>query len=163
MNWHARNANFNDLIKQLFHEKEAEKRAEAARQLGFLKDGRAVNLLCRALNIEKESMVVNRIIEALGQISDGRATLRIIEKLKEEIEKPEIEMDKLKVIFIIESFTKIKDKRALECLGHFLNASDDKIRQLTESTFDEIEPDWRRIVEKAQRERSIADIFKVKM
>jgi len=96
MDWNARNVNFNNLIKQLFHEKETEKRAEAARQLGFLKDGRAVNLLCRALNIEDEPMVVNRIIEALGQIADGRATLRIIEKLKEEIEKPEIEMDKLK-------------------------------------------------------------------
>ena len=57
MDWHARNINFNDLIKQLFHEKEIEKRAEAARQLGFLKDGRAVNLLCRALNIEDEPMV----------------------------------------------------------------------------------------------------------
>jgi HEAT repeat protein len=62
MDWHTRNANFNDLIKQLFHEKDAEKRAEAARQLGFLKDGRAVNLLCRALNVEDEPMVVNRII-----------------------------------------------------------------------------------------------------
>jgi len=163
MDWNARNANFNNLIKQLFHEKEAEKRAEAARQLGFLKDGRAVNLLCRALNTESEPMVVNRIIEALGQITDGRATLRIIEKLKEEIEKPEIEMDKLKVIFIIESFTKIKDKRALEYVGHFLKSSDDKLRQLTENAFDAIEPDWRRIVEKARRERSIQDIFKVKM
>jgi HEAT repeat protein len=163
MDWHARNANFNDLIKQLFHEKKAEKRAEAARQLGFLKDGRAVNLLCRALNIEDEPMVVNRIIEALGQIADGRATLRILEKLKEEIEKPEIELDKLKVIFIIESLAKIKDKRALEFLGHFLKSSDDKIRQLTESTFDKIVPDWRRIVGKARRERSIQDIFKVNM
>jgi HEAT repeat protein len=163
MDWHARNANFNDLIKQLFHEKEVEKRAEAARQLGFLKDGRAVNLLCRALKNEEESMVVNRIIEALGQIADGRATLRIIEKLKDEIKKPEIELDKLKVIFIIESFAKIKDKRALEYIGHFLKSSDDKLRQLTENTFDEIEPDWRRIVEKARRERSIPDIFKVNM
>ena len=163
MDWHARNANFNDLIKHLFHEKEVEKRAEAARQLGFLKDGRAVNLLCRALNIEDEPIVVNRIIEALGQIADGRATLRIIEKLKEEIEKPEMGMDKLKVIFIIESFAKIKDKRALEYIGHFLKSSDDKLRQLTEKTFDVIEPDWRRIVEKARRERSIQDIFKVNM
>lgn len=163
MDWNARNANFNSLIKQLFHKKETEKRAEAARQLGFLKDGRAVNLLCRALNIEDEPMVVNRIIEALGQIADGRATLRIIEKLKEEIEKPEIEMDKLKVIFIIESFTKIKDKRALEYVGHFLNSSDDKLRELTENVFNTIEPDWRRIVEKARKERSIPDIFKVNM
>jgi len=136
--------------------KEAEKRAEAARQLGFLKDGRAVNLLCRALNIEDEPMVVNRIIEALGRIADGRATLRIIEKLKEDL-------DKLKVIFIIECFTKIKDKRALEYLGHFLKSSDDKLRQLTENAFDAIEPNWRRIVKKARRERSIPDIFKVNM
>lgn len=163
MDWNARNANFNNLIKQLFHEKKTEKRAEAARQLGFLKDGRAVSLLCRALNIEDEPMVVNRIIEALGQIADGRATLRIIEKLKEEIEKPEIEMDKLKVIFIIESFTKIKDKRALEYIGRFLNSSDDKLRELTEKVFDTIEPDWRRIVKKARKERSIPDIFKVNM
>jgi len=166
MDWNAKNANFNNLIKQLFHEKDAEKRAEAARQLGFLKDGRAVNLLCRALNIEDEAMVVNRIIEALGYIGDGRATLRIIEKLKEEIEKnekPEMEWDKLQVVFIIESFAKIKDKRALEYLGHFLKSSDDNLRQLTENAFDAIEPDWRRIVKKARRERSIPDIFKVNM
>jgi HEAT repeat protein len=119
--------------------------------------------MCRALNVEDEPMVVNRIIEALGQIADGRATLRILEKLKEEIEKPEIELDKLKVIFIIESFTKIKDKRALEYIGRFLKSSDDKLRQLTENAFDAIEPDWRRIVEKARRERSIQDIFKVNM
>lgn len=163
MDWNARNVNFNNLIKQLFHEKETEKRAKAARQLGFLKDGRAVNLLCRALNNEAEPMVVNRIIESLGQIADGRATLSILEKLKEEIEKPEIEMDKLKVIFIIESFTKIKDKRALEYVGHFLKSSDDKLRELTENVFDTIEPNWRRIVEKARKERSISDIFKVNM
>ena len=80
MDWHAKNINFNQLIKQLFHDKESDKRAEAARQLGFLQDGRAVNLMCRALRNELDPIVINRIIEALGRIADGRATLGIIEK-----------------------------------------------------------------------------------
>jgi HEAT repeat protein len=163
MNWQAKNVNFNQLIKQVFHEKESDKRAEAARQLGFLQDRRAVNLLCRALKTEEDPIVINRIIEALGRIEDGRATLGIIEKLDEEIKKPEIEKDKLRLIFIIESLTRIKDKRALESLSYFLNSSDDKLLQLAESAFDAIQPNWRQIVERARKEKSFQDIFKISM
>ncbi|MBY8987380.1 MAG: HEAT repeat domain-containing protein [Candidatus Lokiarchaeota archaeon] len=163
MNWQAKSTNFNLLIRQVFHDKESDNRAEAARQLGFLQDGRAVNLLCRALKSEVDPIVINRIIEALGRIEDGRATLRIIEKLKEEIKKPEIELDKLRVIFIIESLTRIRDKRALESLSYFLNSSDDKLLQLVENAFDVIKPKWRQIIEKERKERSIQEIFKVSL
>ena len=163
MDWHKKNVHFNALIKQLFHDRDHQKRAEAARQLGFLRDGRAVNLLCRALKNEYDPMVINRIIEALGQIGDGRATLRIIEKLKEELDKPEIEKNKLKIIFIIESLMKIKDKRALVFIGHFLNSTDDKLKTLAQKAFDEIEPNWRSILEKERQEKSIQDIFKVSL
>lgn len=163
MDWQAKNTNYNELIRQVFHDKNSDKRAEAARQLGFLQDGRAVNLLCRALKIEDDPIVINRIIESLGRIEDGRATLRIIEKLEEEIEKPEIELDKLRVIFIIESLTRIKDKRALESISFFLNSSDDKLLKLAEIAFDNIKPNWRQIIEKERKERSLQDIFKVSL
>jgi HEAT repeat protein len=147
----------------ILHDKNSDKRAEAARQLGFLQDGRAVNLLCRALKTEDDPIVLNRIIEALGRIEDGRATLGIIEKLEEEIKKPEIELDKLRVIFIIESLTRIKDKRALESISYFLTSSDDKLLKLAENGFDRIKPDWRQIIEKERKERSLQDIFKVSL
>jgi HEAT repeat protein len=157
MNWHEKNAEFNALIKQLFHDNDWQRRAEAARQLGLLKDGRATNLLCRALRSEKDHMVVNRIIEALGRIGDGRATLRILEKLTEQQEKNEI--DKYRIIYIIESLTKIKDKRALAYLGHLLDSSDAEIRDLTLNAYDVIEPNWKDIIKK-ERNKSIQDIFK---
>lgn len=160
MNWQVKNINFNRLIKQMLHDKESDKRGEAARQLGFLQDGRAVNLLCRALKTEEDPVVTNRIIEALGRIEDGRATLRIIEKLEEEIKKPEVELDKLRVIFTIESLTRIKDKRALKSISYFLNSSDDKLVQIAENAFDVILPNWRQIIEKERKKKSIQDIFK---
>ncbi|NVM17064.1 MAG: HEAT repeat domain-containing protein [Candidatus Lokiarchaeota archaeon] len=163
MNWQAKNTNFNLLIRQVFHDNESDKRAEAARQLGFLQDGRAVNLLCRALKSEDNPVVINRLIEALGRIADGRATLSIINKLEEEIKKPKLEMDKLRVIFIIESLIRIKDKRALKSLSYFLNSSDDKLLHLTESAFDAIQPNWRQIIERERKEKSIQDIFKHSM
>lgn len=163
MSWQAKNKNFNQLIKQVFHDKESEKRAEAARQLGFLQDGRSVNLLCRALKAEEHPIVINRIIEALGRIEDGRATLRILDKLQDEIKKPDIEVDKLRIIFIIESLTRIKDKRALKDLSYFLNSSDDKILQLTERAFDTIQPNWRKIIKRERKEKSFQDIFQHSM
>ena len=163
MDWQAKNTNYNELIRQVFHDKNSDKRAEAARQLGFLQDGRAVNLLCRALKIEDDPIVINRIIEALGRIEDGRATTRIIEKLEEEIKKPEIELDKLRIIFIIESLTRIKDKRALESISYFLNSSDDKLLKLAEIAFDNIKPNWRQIIDKERKERSLQDIFRVSL
>jgi len=159
MNWHEKNAEFNSLIKQLFHDNDWQKRAEAARQLGLLKDGRATNLMCRALRSEKDHIVLNKIIEALGRIGDGRATLRIIEKLIEEQEKDEI--DKFRIIFIVESLIKVKDKRALSYLGPLLKSSDEDIRNLALKAFDIIEPNWKEIVER-ERNKSIQDIFKTK-
>lgn len=159
MSWHEKNVEFNALIKQLFHDNDWQKRAEAARLLGLLKDGRATNLMCRALRSEKDHMVVNKIIEALGRIGDGRATLRIIEKLKDEQEKNEI--DKFRIIYIIESLTKIKDKRALSYLGPLLESSNKDIKDLTFKAFNVIEPTWQEIVER-ERNKSIQEIFKTK-
>ena len=161
MNWQSKNTKFNDLIKQMLHDKDSEKRAGSARQLGFLRDARSVNLLCRALKTELNPTVINRIIEALGRIGDGRATLSILEKFKIEIKKSENESDKLRIIFIIESLTRIKDKRALEFISHYLNSPDDKILQLAQNAFELLEPAWRDIVKRNKKERSMQEIFKV--
>ena len=161
MSWHEQNVKYNALIKQLFHDEDWQKRAEAARELGIMEEGRAVNLLCRALRSEKDHLVINRIIEALGKIKDGRATLRIIEKLLEELDKSE--NDKFRIIYILEALKSIKDKRALEYIGLFLNSSDDKLKNLTQEIFDLIEPEWRDIIEKERKEKTIQEIFKFKI
>jgi HEAT repeat protein len=161
MAWQAKNINFNNLIKQMLHDKDSEKRAESVRQIGFLSDGRSVNLLCRALKTESNPNVVNRIIEALGRIGDGRATLNILEKLEIEIKKSESDSNKLRIIFIIESLTRIKDKRALEFISHYLDSPDDMLFKLAQNSFDIIQPNWREIVKRNQKERTMQDIFKV--
>jgi len=161
MSWHEQNVKYNGLIKQLFHDEDWQKRADAARELGIMEEGRAVNLLCRALRSEKDHLVINRIIEALGKIKDGRATLRIIEKLLEELDKSE--NDKFRIIYILEALKGIKDKRALEYIGLFLNSSDDKLKNLTQEIFDLIEPEWRDIIEKERKEKTIQEIFKFKI
>ena len=161
MAWRAKNINFNNLIKQMLHDKDSEKRAESARQVGFLRDGRSVNLLCRALKTETNPNVVNRIIEALGRIGDGRATLGILEKFEIEMKKSESESDKLRIIFIIESLTRIKDRRALEFISHYLDSTDNKLFKLAQNAFDIIQPNWREIVKRNQKERTMQDIFKV--
>lgn len=161
MAWQAKNTNFNNLIKQMLHDKDSEKRSESARQLGFLRDARSVNLLCRALKTETNPTVVNRIIEALGRIGDGKATLVILEKFEIEMKKSENDSDKLRIIFIIESLTRIKDKRALELVNYYLDSSDDKLFKLAQNAFDIIQPNWREIVKKNRKERSLQDIFKV--
>lgn len=158
MNWHEKNAEFNALIKQLFHDEKWQNRAEAARRLGLLKDGRAINLLCRALRTENDHVVVNRIIEALGRIGDGKATMRIIEKLKEEQEK--FDMDKYRIIYIIESLTKIRDKRALAYIGPFLDSPDNELKETAHNAFNIIEPNWKEIVN-SERNKSIQEIFKI--
>ena len=161
MSWHEQNVKYNALIKQLFHDEDWQKRAEAARELGIMEEGRAVNLLCRALRSEKDHLVINRIIEALGKIKDGRATLRIIEKLLEELDKSE--NDKFRIIYILEALKSIKDKRVLEYIGLFLNSSDEKLKTLTQEIFDLIEPEWRDIIEKERKEKTIQEIFKFKI
>ena len=160
MTWHEQNIKYNSLVKQLFHDEDWQKRADAARELGMMKEGRSVNLLCRALRSEEDHLVINRIIEALGRIGDGRATLRIIEKLKEEINKSEI--DKYRIIYIVEALKDIKDKRALEYIGPLLSSSDEEIKSLAQNAFDTIEPKWREIIKSERKEKSIQDIFKTK-
>lgn len=157
MNWQEINAKFNSLIKHLFHDEEWQDRADAARELGLLEEGRAVNLLCRALKSEKDYVVINRIIEALGRIGDGKATLRIIEKLEEEQKKGEI--DKYRIKYILESLTRIKDKRALGYIGVYLDFPDEELQELTQKAFDHIEPNWREIIKK-ERKKSFEEIFK---
>ena len=159
MTWREQNEEYNKTLNQLFLNESWKKRAEAAQKLGIMRDGRAVNLLCRALRSEKEKMVQNRIIEALGKIGDGRATLRIVEILEKELKNDTI--DKFRIIYIIESLMNIKDKRALTYIGQFLNTEDEDLRTLTEKAFDLIEPKWRDIVEK-ERKKSIEEIFKAK-
>ena len=159
--WHEKNKEFNALIKELFHAENWQKRAEAARQLGYMRDGRAVNLLCRALRSENDKMVQNRIIEAMGRIGDGRATLRIIEKMSEELKSNNL--DKYRIIYMIESLTNIKDKRALVYIGQFLNSADEDLKKLAEEAFDRIEPNWRQIIEKERKKKSIEEIFKNKI
>ncbi|MFX0028144.1 MAG: HEAT repeat domain-containing protein [Candidatus Hermodarchaeota archaeon] len=161
MNWHEQNIKFNTLIKQLFHDTDWQKRADAARELGIMKEGRSVNLLCRALRSEEDHMVINKIIESLGRIGDGRATLRIIEKLKDEFNSSE--PDRFRIIYILEALTKIKDKRALEYIGPFLDSSDDEIKSIAKDAFDSIEPNWKEIIKSEKKEKSIQDIFKARL
>lgn len=160
MNWHKQNLKFNSLIKQLFHDSDWQKRADAARELGIMKEGRSVNLLCRALRSEKDHLVINRVIESLGRIGDGRATLRIIEKLNEELNSSE--PDRFRIIYILVALTQIKDKRALEYIGPFLDSSDEEIKNLAQDAFDSIEPNWKQIIQSERKEKSIQDIFKAR-
>ncbi len=160
MAWQKANEKYNQLIKQLFHNADWHKRADAARELGIMKDARSVNLLCRALRSEEEFMVQNRIIEALGRIGDSRATMRIIEILEEEADKHL--SDKFRIIFIIEALSNLKDKRALVYIAPFLNSPDEELKTLAENAFDTIEPDWRLIMERELKRKSVEEIFKIK-
>ncbi|TXT66987.1 MAG: PBS lyase HEAT-like repeat protein [Promethearchaeota archaeon] len=157
----SKDADMNSLLNKLFHAERWQERAAAARELGFLKDGRAVNLMCTALKKEQDHMVINRIIEALGRIGNVKATSLIIERLQEAMEKNTL--DKYRLIIIIESLINIKDKRALAYIGHFLNSEDEEVRDLAREAFDIIEPNWREIIERESKERTIEDIFKTKL
>jgi HEAT repeat protein len=159
-NWQAANERYNSFLRQLFQDKDWHNRAEAARQLGLMKDARCINLLCRALRTEENFMTQNRIIEALGKIGDSRATMRIIEKLKEEIDKDL--SDKFRIIYIIEALSNLKDKRSLVYIAPFLNSEDEELKSLAESAFDKIQPDWRLIMERELKKKSIEEIFKIK-
>ncbi|MFO8019592.1 MAG: HEAT repeat domain-containing protein [Promethearchaeia archaeon] len=159
--WHKQNKLYNSLIRNVFHHDDWQERAEAARKLGYLKDKRATNLLCKALRKEEDHLVVNRIIEALGRIGDPRATMRIIEKLKEELDK--FKGDKFRIKYIIESLTRLKDKRALPYIGPFLRSSDEDLKKLAKEAFDIIEPEWEKILEKEKtKDKTIESIFKEK-
>ena len=142
MDSNTQNIDFNNAIKNLFHG-EVMERVTAAKKLGDMKDGRATNLLIRALKSEKDDIVINRIIEALGDIKNSKATIPIAELLKAETQKPEEEQDKTRLFLIIESLMKIGDKRALAHLGILLNSCHSDIRKLTEEAFECIDLNWR--------------------
>lgn len=143
MDQKTRNEAFNKYIKTLFNSSNFKERAIAAQNLGELKEGRAINMLARALKSEKDDVVINHIIEAMGEIGDPKATMLIIEFLKQEVEKPEEDQDKTRLFTIIESLMKIGDKRALEHLGILLDSCHSDIRNLTEEAFECIDPEWK--------------------
>ena len=72
-------------------------------------------------------------------------------------------LDKYRIICMVESLTKIKDKRALAYIGKFLNSPDDDLKKIAEDAFDRIEPNWRQIIEKERKKKSIDEIFKIKI
>ncbi len=144
MNSNSRdNSEYNLAMKNLFHGDIME-RASAARQIGHLKEGRATNLLVRALNSEKDSIVINRIIEAMGEIKDAKATMIIVDLLKKELEKNENEQDKSLLFLIVESLMKIGDKRALEHLGILSRSCESDLKTLTEEAIECIDPNWKK-------------------
>ena len=138
----SRDNEYNLAIKNLFHGGIME-RASAARQIGHFKDGRATNLLVRALNSEKDQIVINRIIEAMGEVNDAKATMVIVELLKKELEKHENDQDKSLLFLIVESLMKIGDKRALEHLGLLSRSCESDLKKLTEEAIECIDPNWK--------------------
>ena len=142
-NSNSRDSEYNLTIKNLFHG-EIMERAFAARQIGHLKEGRATNLLVRALNSEHDPIVISRIIEAMGEIKDAKATMVIVDLLKKELEKRENEQDKSLLFIIVESLMKIGDKRALEHLGILSRSCESDLKKFTEEAIECIDPDWKK-------------------
>ena len=71
MDYKTQNEEFNKAIYALFNGKTTMERAKAANHLGYLKDGRAINSLAKAMNTEKDQVVINRIIEETEEIALG--------------------------------------------------------------------------------------------
>ena len=143
-----RDKEYNENLTLLFRAEDWEDRAKAARNLGHMKDGRAVNLLIKALKKEKDEAVKDRIIEAMGRIGHPKATQSILEILEKEL-KEEV-YDKNRLFIIIESLMKLGDKRALIQLGIVHKTCDADIKALTEEAFECIDPNWRENLKKAQ-------------
>ncbi len=143
MDHKTQNEAYNKHVKVLFSSTNWKDRAIAAQAIGQMKEGRATNILSRALKSEKDIVVINHIIEAMGEIRDPKATMLIIDFLKEELEKPEEDQDKTRLFVVIESLMKIGDKRALEHLGILLDSCHNDIRKLTEEAFECIDPNWK--------------------
>ena len=110
-------------------------------KIGHLKDGKATNLLVRALKSEKDPIVINSIIEAFGRIKNPKATMPIIEFLKKELENDD--PDKTRLFVIIESLMKIGDKRALTHLGLLHKSCEADIKTITEEALECIDPMWK--------------------
>lgn len=149
MDYKTQNVELNKAVYNLFNGKTTMERAKAANHLGYLKDGRAINSLAKALNSEKNQVVINRIIEAMGEIKNPKATMLIVNMLKEELKLPEENQDKQRLFLIIESLMKIGDKRALEHLGILLNSCYEDIRNLTSEAFECIDPNWKENLKKS--------------
>ena len=143
MDQKTQNEAFNSYVKILFNSSGWKERAFAAQNLGQLKEGRATNILARALKSEKDDVVINRIIEAMGEIKDPKATMLIVNFLIQELERPEEDQNKTRLFIVIESLMKIGDKRALEHLGILLDSCHSDIRKLTEEAFECIDPKWK--------------------
>jgi HEAT repeat protein len=139
----SQNSEYNLAIKNLFHG-EIMERAAAARQIGHLKEGRATNLLVRALNSELDPIVISRIIEAMGEIKDAKATMVIVEILKRELDKHESEQNQSLLFSIVESLMKIGDKRALEHLGILSKYCESELKTFTEEAIECIDPEWKK-------------------
>ena len=137
---------FNKYINQLFSGETWEKRAEAARHIGYLGEGRATNLLVKALKKEKDPIVINSIIEAMGRIKNPKATIPIIEYLRDEVNKEE--PDKSRLFVIVESLMKIGDKRALTDLGLLYDFCEAEIKGITEDALSCIDPGWKEKIKK---------------
>lgn len=144
----SRDHEFNENLNALFRAENWEDRAKAARNLGHMKDGRAVNLLIKALKKDKDEGVRDRIIEALGRIGHPKGTQIILEILEKELER-EVH-DKNRMFIIIESLMKLGDKRALIHLGIVYNSCDADIKELTEEAFECIDPNWRENFKKVE-------------
>ena len=151
MDHKAQNEKFNKLIRQLYDSEEWELRATAAREIGHMGLGRAVNILIKVLEKEKDAAVVNSLIEALGRIANGKATQSILRFLQLELDNPDDQQDKERLFIIIEALMKIGDKRALEQLG-ILQAScmDEELKGLTEKALSCVDPNWKENIKKSK-------------
>jgi len=151
---------FNELIKKLFHDDKWKNRAEAARKLGHLRDGRAVNLMCRALNKEEDYIVINHLIEALGKIGNPKATQDLIKIFNQEMKKP---LDKYRLELIINSFINIKDKRCLPFINILLNSEDQTLKILTQKAFNVILPNRNEGITEKENNSSFKKDFNSKL
>ena len=96
-------------------------RAQAARELGKIKDGRVVQPLINAMN-DKDPYVRGQVIEALGEVKDARAVDPLIKTLKNE--------DYLYVREeTVMALGKIKDGRAVQTLINSLNDEYPDVRE----------------------------------
>lgn len=149
MDHKAQNEKYNKLVRQLFDSQEWNQRAAAAREIGQMGEGRAVNILIRVLEKESDDGVINNILEALGRIAHAKATQSILRFLQLELDKSEDKQDKERLFIIIEALMKIGDKRALEQLG-LLQAScmDEELKGLTEKALSCVDPNWKENIKK---------------
>ena len=122
--------------------------------------GSVFEIIAKGLGIRGELLVSYHREEQ--RLSQGRdVDHRIFSELQEELDK--FEGDKFRVIYILEALTGLKDKRALPYISSFLNSPDEDLKNLAVKAFDAIEPKWREIVEEDRREKSLTEIFKLKI